>query len=104
MTIQTTLPLALATCVALVAGAPQAAPDKPEQRTESVTTKKGLTCKTSYGNTGGWVQCTGKGTWRAVADCTFSDETSKWITQGKHPHREYLECTVGIHGMSYEVR
>lgn len=64
-----------------------------------------LKCKTSYGNTGGWVKCTGKGTWRAVADCGFEpDKASKWVTQTTGPHRETLECTFQIRGIHYESR
>jgi hypothetical protein len=64
-----------------------------------------LHCLKSFGKTGGWVECTGRGTWRAKADCANEpDDYSKWVTQGKGPHREYVECTFRIRGVSYEVR
>ncbi|UNO42412.1 hypothetical protein [Streptomyces sp. MST-110588] len=64
-----------------------------------------LKCRTSFGNTGGWVECTGSGTWRAVADCQFEpDDTSNWITQSGGTKRQSVECTFSIRGVSYEVR
>jgi hypothetical protein len=62
-------------------------------------------CLTSVGKTGGWLECTGKGTWRGKADCAYEgDRYTRWVTQGKGPHREYLNCTFKMRNISYEVR
>jgi hypothetical protein len=100
------------TIAALLTSSPgdlQAGPPEPSQpdasKPDAKAPKANLQCRTSFGKTGGWVECKGKGTWRAVADCQNElDDTSDWLTQKKGTHRRYVECTFRIAGVSYEVR
>lgn len=101
--------MVLAASTLLLGGSATASTGSQHQATAATSSqageRAGLHCKTSFGDTGGWVECTGKGTWRAVADCENEpDPASKWVTQTKGPKRQSLECTFGIRGIHYEVR
>lgn len=90
MATKTALGISAAAVVALaIPGSAQAAP--------TAQTAAGLSCKTSAGKTGGWGECTGKGKWRARADCvTEPDDYSDWMVQSGGKHRMYVGCTFKI--------
>jgi hypothetical protein len=111
MNMKTLIPMTVAAFLTSLSGGLQAAPPDSSQpkasapRAESSAKAKNLQCRTSFGETGGWVECKGQGTWRALADCQNEpDDSSDWLTQKKGTHRRYVECTFRIAGVSYEVR
>ena len=65
-----------------------------------------LNCKTSVGNTGGWVECTGRGTWRVKSICNNeTDKYTTWHSQRGGKQRIYaVDCTWDIEDVRYEVK
>ena len=65
-----------------------------------------LNCKTSVGNTGGWVECQGRGTWRVKSICNNEpDKYTTWHSQRGGKQRIYaVECTWDIEDVTYEVK
>lgn len=65
-----------------------------------------LNCKTSVGNTGGWVECRGKGTWRVKSICNNEgDKYTTWHSQRGGKQRVYaVQCTWDIDDVTYEVK
>lgn len=71
-----------------------------------LTPKPSLICTNSVGNTGGWAECQGRGTWRVKSICTAEkDKYTPWHTQRGGTHREYAEeCTLDIIDVRGEVK
>lgn len=65
-----------------------------------------LNCKTSVGHTGGWVECTGRGTWRVKSICDDEpDKYTTWHSQRGGTQRVYaVDCTFHIADVTYEVK
>lgn len=75
-------------------------------KTAELTSRPTLNCEHSVGNTGGWVECQGKGTWRVKSICSAEpDKYTAWRSQRGGTHRTYAEeCTFDIDDVRVEVR
>lgn len=75
-------------------------------KTAELTSRPALDCKHSVGNTGGWVECQGKGTWRVKSICDNEpDEYTDWHRQRGGTHREYAEeCSFDIDDVRIGIR
>lgn len=65
-----------------------------------------LSCTKSVGNTGGWVECKGRGTWRVKSICDNErDKYTTWHSQRGGKQRVYAEqCTFDIDDVRWEVK
>ncbi|MFK0226647.1 hypothetical protein ACIQUL_12870 [Streptomyces sp. NPDC090303] len=65
-----------------------------------------LSCKTSKGNTGGWAECTGSGTWRVLSICDWEiDKYTTWATQSGGTTRRYaVDCEYSIDRVQVEMK
>lgn len=70
------------------------------------STQAALNCKTSVGNTSGWAECKGKGTWRVRSVCdNETDKWTGWISQRSGTNRVYAEeCTWDIEDVLVEMK
>ncbi|MCH0540378.1 hypothetical protein I3F58_12520 [Streptomyces sp. MUM 203J] len=68
--------------------------------------EQALSCKTSVGNTGGWAECTGSGTWRVLSICSFEqDRYGTWGTQSGGTTRRYApDCTWEMASVRVEMK
>ncbi len=75
-------------------------------KTATLTSRPTLNCKHSVGNTGGWVECQGRGTWRVKSICNNEpDKYTGWRSQRGGTHRMYAEeCTFDIDDVQLELR
>ncbi|MGH3909936.1 MAG: hypothetical protein ACRDRM_03805, partial [Pseudonocardiaceae bacterium] len=75
-------------------------------KTATLTSRPALNCKHSVGNTGGWVECQGRGTWRVKSICNNEpDKYTGWRSQRGGTHRMYAEeCTFDIDDVQLELR
>lgn len=57
-----------------------------------------LSCNTSVGDTGGWAECTGSGTWRVRSVCSWTDtdKYTQWITTNKKTRVYATDCNFNI--------
>jgi hypothetical protein len=65
-----------------------------------------LSCKTSVGDTGGWAECTGTGTWRVRSVCSFADydRYTEWVTTNRKTRVYASDCTFSIVDVVVQVK
>ncbi|MEV6961946.1 hypothetical protein AB0M97_22710 [Streptomyces sp. NPDC051207] len=65
-----------------------------------------LSCKTSVGDTGGWAECIGSGTWRVVSICNNErDKYTTWATQSGGTTRRYaVDCSWDLDRVQVEMK
>ncbi len=65
-----------------------------------------LSCKTSVGDTGGWAECTGSGTWRVRSVCNFADydRYTEWVTTNRKTRVYASDCAFNIIDVVVQVK
>ncbi|MFK0226648.1 hypothetical protein ACIQUL_12875 [Streptomyces sp. NPDC090303] len=65
-----------------------------------------LSCTTSVGDTGGWAECTGSGTWRVKSVCSFADfdKYTQWVTTTKKTRVYATDCNFKIIDVVVQIK
>ncbi|WP_033211138.1 hypothetical protein [Streptomyces bikiniensis] len=68
--------------------------------------EQALSCKTSVGDTGGWAECTGSGTWRVKSVCSFADfdKYTQWVTTNKKTRVYATDCNFSIVDVVVQIK
>ncbi|GGX29492.1 hypothetical protein GCM10010353_50970 [Streptomyces chryseus] len=65
-----------------------------------------LSCKTSVGDTGGWAECTGTGTWRVRSVCSWQDfdKYTQWVSTTRKTKVYATDCNFKIVDVVVQIR